>query len=121
MIEEAYCSYEVSKLLKEKGFDEECYSHYSSCGTCISYGSTRKDEDFRRPTQQMAMRWLREIHLLHVEILAAYHFRCFEGYSFEVYNVNEGEFINFASDKGRFKTNEEAVEASIKYCLENLI
>ena len=28
MIEEAYCSYEVSKKLKELGFDELCYKFY---------------------------------------------------------------------------------------------
>ena len=28
MIEEAYCSYEVSKLLKEKGFDCNCRAYY---------------------------------------------------------------------------------------------
>ena len=29
MIKEAYCSYEVSKLLKEKGFEGECIAYYS--------------------------------------------------------------------------------------------
>ena len=29
MIQEAYCSYEVSKLLKDAGFDGECLCAYS--------------------------------------------------------------------------------------------
>lgn len=34
MLQEDYCSYEVAKLLKEKGFDVKSYHQYyvSSCG-----------------------------------------------------------------------------------------
>ena len=28
MIQEAYCSYEIAKLLKEKGFSEPCFYYY---------------------------------------------------------------------------------------------
>ena len=28
MVQEAYCSYEVAKLLKEKGMDKSCFKHY---------------------------------------------------------------------------------------------
>ena len=29
MIEETYCSYEVSNLLQEKGFNQECFANYA--------------------------------------------------------------------------------------------
>ena len=32
MIKEAYCSFEVAKLLKEKGFDEVCDLYYPKEG-----------------------------------------------------------------------------------------
>ena len=32
MITEDYCSFEVAKLLKEKGFDETCYQKYDDEG-----------------------------------------------------------------------------------------
>lgn len=32
MIKEAYCSFEVSKLLKEKGFDAQCRAAYTDYG-----------------------------------------------------------------------------------------
>ena len=32
MIQETYCSFEVAKLLKEKGFDTRCCAGYTSYG-----------------------------------------------------------------------------------------
>ena len=67
MIKEAYCSFEVAKLLKEKGFDEEC-THYFTYedDELIEYTNgvySRNSKDCHRctsPTHQMAMAWLRE-------------------------------------------------------------
>ena len=109
-ITEDYCSQEVYRRLREKGFDGEIHTTFDKEG--YTQASI---------TLQMAMKWLREVHKLHIEILASYHFRIFDGYSFEVYNIKDAEFVNYSSDKGTFKTYEEAAESSIKYCLENLI
>lgn len=38
MIEEDYCSYEVSGLLKKKGFDEHCIRHWN-CDEHSLYGA----------------------------------------------------------------------------------
>ena len=51
MITEDYCSFEVAKLLKEKGFDYKGFDYIDFEGEVI-----RQD----RPTHQMAMKWLRE-------------------------------------------------------------
>lgn len=133
-VKEAYVSFETAKLLKEKGFDEynplwynlnkpfEGPFYYKEIGW---YGHNSYDYNGKNiisaPTQQMAMRWLRDVHSLHIEILATYHFRTFDGYSFEIYDISKGEFINYQSDKGLFKTAEDATENAIKYCLTNLI
>ena len=61
MIEEAYCSFEVSKLLKDKGFDEPTLSYYKS--NKVNYGALINRNGISdivcRPTHQMALAWLR--------------------------------------------------------------
>ena len=75
MIKEAYCSHEVSELLKEKGFDEECTHYYSyEDDELIEYTNgvySRNSKDCHRcvsPTHQMACAWLREVHNMHIDI-----------------------------------------------------
>ena len=58
MIKEAYCSHEVSKLLKEKGFDEDCKRYYDPIIllTTLYYGmsfcknSDMKENEVTAPT-----------------------------------------------------------------------
>ena len=73
MTQEAYVSYEVAKLLEEKGFDTPSYitGHvYSEHGTLQSNTSFRsvKNNYITACTQQMAMRWLREKHNIYISI-----------------------------------------------------
>ena len=75
MIKEAYVSFELAKLLKEKGFDEPCYQKYDSDGELsfnhVGYINSEKScDDFYAlaPTHQMAMAWLREIHNIFIVI-----------------------------------------------------
>ena len=69
MIQEQYVSFETAKLLKEKGFDEPSrlyWRNYSDfCFEHTKYFVTAKDVYLLRPTQQMAMRWLREVYNLY--------------------------------------------------------
>ena len=65
MIKERFCSYEVAKLLKEKGFDVECYGRYSTRSKEFHFDATRRCENkglfvIAAPTHQMACNWLRE-------------------------------------------------------------
>ena len=68
MITEDYVSFETAKLLKEKGFDERCFSFYWSDGS-LDANSHDKKTNLRNstssnpvaPTLQMAMKWLREV------------------------------------------------------------
>ena len=129
MIEEAYVSFEVAKLLKEKGFVGKCRTCYTTEGRFILLPSfmllasgpiIQAAPGCLAPTQQMVCEWLRQTAAYHIEVLASYHFRVFDGYSFEVFSLLSEEHVDFGSDKGIFKSAPEACEAAIKFCLDRL-
>lgn len=108
MITEDYCSYEVSKLLDEKGFNEECDNFYSI-----------PTKDLFIPTHQMALKWLRKKGIF-IEI--GIFGKTDVTYSFNISVLNEGEiYPPLDKETQFFKNFEEAVEAALKYSLENLI
>ena len=122
MITEDYVSFDTSKLLKEKEFNWEVHRSYLVNDNVFIPGDVndvplRKDA-IRIPTLQMAMKWLREEHKLVPIILAGG-----DRYWFRIDKVNEDYWKNtiYLEDVKLFPTYEEACEASIKYCLENLI
>ena len=135
MIKEDYASYEVAKLLKEKGFNEQCSSTYDiavSGGKPIFYkydvlqffpdGMKNSDDKYgmviSAPTHQMTMAWLREVHNINIDIVP-------------IWNRNRWEYQIFivtpATSQRPYVANtlyldyEEAVEEALKYSLENLI
>ena len=122
MITEDYVSFETANLLKEKRFNWEVHRSYLVNDDVFIPGDIndvplRKDA-IRIPTLQMAMKWLREVHKLVPIILAGG-----SSYWFRIDKVNEDNWKNtiYREDVKSFPTYEEACEASIKYCLENLI
>ena len=122
MITEDYVSFETAKLLKKKVFNWEVHRSYLVNDNVFIPGDVndvplRKDA-IRIPTLQMAMKWLREEHKLVPIILAGG-----DRYWFRIDKVNEDYWKNtiYLEDENLFLTYEEACEASIKYCLENLI
>lgn len=130
MITEDYVSFEIAKLLKAKGFDENCMRSYVKDKLVISQGFKNSyyekmysDGCYRpisAPTLQMVMKWLREEKDVQIEISIVgtdtwesptkwmYGFRC------QTKDVIDRRNADFSS-------HEEACEAAIKYCLENLI
>ena len=100
-ITEDYCSQEVYRLLREKGFDGEIHTTFDKEG--YTQASI---------TLQMAMKWLREVHKQPINLW-------YDGdiWSSEIYRAVEKDFCLV----GHFQSYEEAVEAAIKYCLEHLI
>ena len=134
MITEDYVSVEIVKLLKEKGFDlyevkewvaepqDESTLKRDSFPTLIDF---IESEDFvelpitsyhyPRITLQMAMKWLREIHKLFISI----QLHMDGSYVWYIYRLD-------CTPKGYDRnphnySYEQACEAAIKYCLENLI
>ena len=139
MITEAYCSFEVAKLLKEKGFDVPCNmwfvihsngkrtKHWSS----IIYNRNNYNKDDKNsitfvscPTHQMAMAWLREkgIRILPVDRLTDDKW-C---YTIHIITTDEDggfivKYLHFKEPREWFNEYEEAIEAALLYTLKNLI
>lgn len=128
MIQEAYVSFETAKLLKKKGFNEPCDHFYrfdkpKTIYTGTSYRNSeigdKQSKVYNTCTQQMAMRWLREVHNLIIEVRVKHHFRIFDGYYTGIVHL-DGD-IHYEYTPNEYLTYEEACEAAIKYCLEHLI
>ena len=112
-ITEDYVSFETALLLKKKGFEQVgCEKQYNTEGyLCVGYcyGPVA-------PTLQMAMKWLREVHNLYIDIRININNSL---YSFKIYSVGIGGARAFT--EYRIKSYESACEEAIKYCLEKLI
>ena len=123
-MKEAYCSYEVSKLLKEKGFDEEC-THYYSCEDNelieYTYGvnsrNSKNCDICTSPTHQMACAWLREkgVYMSIDTVISSSGNIIY--FNIDTYSENSG--WNHPVDF--YDSYEDAIETAIKYALEKLI
>ena len=145
MIIEDFVSFETAKLLKEKGFEVNCYTHYSSNGQNVYYNYQTPSDGINMPTLQMAMKWLREVHNIVIAIDYDYEFTA-DSYCFKIYRLGEngkpercvvkGEHYDKETDKmvedivghrdyersyDEYITYEQAAEAAIKYCLLNFV
>ena len=128
-ITEDYVSFETAKLLKEKGFYQDFLSEITPVWKlngnrtelafygCDNY-PCETDEWYSAPTLQMAMKWLRDIHNL--DIIAPPQFDDSKWtYSAIIFKLSVPcTEIRLNDNKDK---KEEAYEAAIKYCLENLI
>lgn len=137
-ITEDYISFETAKLLKEKGFDEHCFcinyplpegGHHSIILPNLlnnsmipfidEYKFCRYKEDFITiPTLQMAMKWLREVHKISIEITST-------GYLIDndvdwECDIKVGHRLCFKHITNE-KSFESCADAAIIYCLEHLI
>ena len=126
MITEDYVSFEIAKLLKEKGFDEGCsfvVNAISKGVMPVSWPTTNSDiEDEKAnlialPTIQMAMKWLRETYHLHILFEISDPSQINPKYYFIVWDTSKQN--SYLVDL--FDSYEEACEEAIKYCLENLV
>ena len=121
-ITEDYVSFETAKLLKEKGFEERIRSWYDNNGFFHEEGCRMSNSDclsptVMAPTLQMAMKWLREKYNIHIE---PRYFPTPNIYRYVIIH-SPVTIENIDSHPQYFDTYEEACEAAIKYCLENLI
>ena len=124
ILSEDYVSFEVAKLLKEKGFIERSAASYDSKGQLKEgYAYWNKTPIwYAAPTHQMAMKWLREVHKLTFIISPQWA----EGYMRNpcrwYWEIRGLEDINIdVYNNPLCNTYEQAVEAALKHCLENLI
>ena len=126
---EVYVSFETAELLKEKGFDGECDFLYvngnivraQGCGYNWNKGETIFTDyknECSAPTLQMTMKWLREVHNIFISIV-------FCTYPTEKRVTWTPEISTFDSvfpeSAIEYDSYEQACEAAVKYCLENLV
>lgn len=121
MINEDFCSFEIAKLLEEKGFNISLNSKdwlccmYDENGN-IHWGIYDKNWYFRI-THQMAMKWLRETRDIVISIFPTIETDMIvrEDYNYAIY---KNKTVVYQSCSTSY---EEACEAAIRCCLENLI
>jgi len=131
MITEDYVSFEIAKLLREKGFNEPCFAYYDlfhdNAGVTLKLYKKFPRNPLNKqylnvPTLQAAMKWLRKVYNFYVEVYILKH------------NSNKTveycitiEDLNFPGSNDGFhiipsyESYEGACDAAIRYCLENLI
>jgi len=132
-ITDDYVSFELAKLLKEKGFDVPCEYFYVDGKLVMSQGFdcnwnggeslyTDYKNECSAPTIQMVMKWLRVQHNLHIMV------DCIgsENYMPTIQFTCNSKDIMVESNKSKiggngFDSFEDACESAIKYCLDNLI
>ena len=137
-MKEAYVSFKVAKLLKEKGFNEELRTYYNEEGDELelhddfcNISNSEWDSNYItyldfycvRPTQQMAMQWLRKEKMIFISPFPTFKssptFKSMLPYSWRVDIKN-----CFGEELGgnyEYITYEDAVEAALEYVLTYLI
>ena len=126
MITEDYVSFELAKLLKEKGFDEDTTAVYIGDKLLIKGNNTIHNCTdiliIPAPTLQMAMKWLREKH-----IIISIHPNGFDGngechwYKTNIWADDNYQHTFDKNENIEKETYESACEDAIKWCLTNLI
>lgn len=124
MVTEDYVDFETAKLLKAKGADFDTDNVYTSMGRSwevnmkkFNYAEYNVSGYVKRPTLQMAMKWLREVHNIcisvDVKIGGGKYYVC-------ISSIENGLSHGVLEDEV-WDTFEEACDESIKYCLKKLI
>lgn len=128
IIQEDYCSYQVSQLLKEKGFNVPIHTFYNprKSTAIVKYDPCLIDRNagfgnltVSAPTHQMVLKWLREVHNIFIEVGVSVDLNGVHHYTFCILD-NICRYLK-RGDKVFYRTYEEATEAALKYSLENLI
>ncbi len=142
MLTESYVSFEIAKLLKEKGFNEKVnhvYHYYTSTPFYRRHLRDFNGEDYKNlrhehysaPTLQMALKWLREVHKIEISISYGFPFidgkQVFKYYWYPVKVTEKGlEYPMDDPNTAEFNEEmadsyEEAIEAALLYVLKILI
>lgn len=120
MIEESFCSFEIAKLLDAAGFIPTmgcvCII-YNENGESVSFDNKYAKIFYQAPTLAVAMRWLRKEKRIFATIGISQYAETYS-YYFDYITSTDGKHI--FSDK-KYTSYEEATDALIRYCLENII
>lgn len=120
-VDEEFVPFDIAKLLKGKGFECVTQYKYRHDGSFCDSRDERFQPlcDYRRPTQQMAMAWLRKYYGYHVLV----SFDKLE-WNFKIIDIErtnlEYDPVVMSDTCAGYGTYEEAANEGIRYCLENL-
>jgi hypothetical protein len=128
-IQDDYCSFEVSKLLKEKGFDIFCdYGYQDDKSLLRRNGNLAQNGWYNRPTHALAIKWIRENFGVYIHLESCPDSKWFyviEDISEKGYIRNDGSKRQMprmlSLSEKEFNSPEEAIEAALLYTLQNLI
>lgn len=127
-IKEAYVSFEIAKLLKEKGFNIETDWYYKNEDVVVSNGPeviAHPKDYYAKPTHQMALAWLREIKNIVIvpEIHTTIDPKDYYWGACIYYLDKPWDLVKWMSEpsRGKYEGYNTVIESAIKYSLENLI
>ena len=123
MTKEAFCSFEVAKLLKEHGFAGPVIAWYGVDGELHS-GIDHIPSAIMCPTHQMALRWLREEKKIIIWVNPVIILPVSEDntlFSWEWRMKKKIHSYPNVSDGVKYSTYEEATDEALKYALRELI
>ncbi len=116
-IQESYCSFEVSKLLKEKGFNARCSRLYDedSDELKIGFNTNSFNKRISAPAHALAIEWLRVNFGIWIYVLP--YSTLFRPYAEELVDLDR-----FGKWEGhKYNSPQEATEAALLYTLQNFI
>lgn len=121
-VETSYYEFAVnSKLIKFERLYADEQPLINSKGFRDFINNKDKSRVFAAPTLQMAMKWLREVHHLFIQI----EYECEDCFVSDIYSMTDydkyGEHKHYPPTFVNCKTYEQACEAAVKHCLEKLI
>ena len=128
MITENYVSFNTAILLNKKGFDGIVHSYYHiwdgpnhpPIPDSIVNDSEAPHLYIIAPTLQIACKWLREAHNIHVVLKFDFNTGYYTGRIYDGRRESTIEKDDYIAIVGN-RTYEQACEEAIKYCLEKLI
>ncbi|MFS2995470.1 hypothetical protein AAH013_14060 [Phocaeicola dorei] len=116
---ETFVTLETAKMLKEKGFMEDCMAFYTKnvLFKCNAYINTNVLK-LPAPTQSIAQKWLRETKNIHICV-----YNCACGYGYEISKADNGTHITSSvyegtNDGGEWDTYEEVLETGLQEALK---
>lgn len=126
MITEDYVSFATAQLLKEKGFDEPVGVYMKKkilrVNTVCDYFNSELSSYVCAPTHQMAMKWLRILYKIDIDILSRLSLNADDDHCYSYVIKHQYDKYAFKTyTDGEYQYFEDAVEAALIYCLENLI
>lgn len=126
---EDFVPFELSKKLKEKGFNYGCIKYYD-CNKQLQWSNSpwlgldynhSISNRISAPTIPQVLKWLREKYATHIEIALGRNGWYFEIVQYEYYEEEKEYDCKIINISVIYNSYELAALAGIEYCLDNLI